>query len=103
MAEERAQRWGPEIEDLFQAIVSLRTKTEVARFFRDLCTMSELEAMAHRWDVARLLDQGLPYHEVARQTGASTATVTRVAQWLKRGENGYRLVLDRTKSRPKKR
>jgi uncharacterized protein YerC len=44
-----------------------------------------------------LLDEGLPYHEVAARTGASTTTVTRVAQWLKRGADGYRLVLDRRK------
>jgi uncharacterized protein YerC len=48
--------------------------------------------------VARLLDQGLPYHRIAEQTGASTTTVTRVAQWLRRGEGGYRLALDRQPS-----
>ena len=51
--------------------------------------------MAHRWQAAQLVDQGLPYHEVARQTGASTTTVTRVAHWLRHGEGGYRLALDR--------
>ena len=70
--------------------------TEVERFFRDLCTLSELEAMAHRWEVARLLEQGLPYLEIAERTGASTTTVTRVAHWLRHGEGGYRLALDRT-------
>jgi uncharacterized protein YerC len=52
--------------------------------------------MAHRLAAARLLDQGLPYHTVAERVGGSTTTVTRVAQWLRRGEGGYRLVLDRT-------
>ena len=56
---------------------------------------SELEAMAHRWEVARLLEQGLPYLEIAERTGASTTTVTRVAHWLRHGEGGYRLALDR--------
>lgn len=84
-----------ETDDLFDAILSLRTQDEAQRFFRDLCTLQELEAMAHRWHAARLLDQGLPYLEVAARTGASTTTVTRVAQWLKRGADGYRLVLDR--------
>jgi TrpR-related protein YerC/YecD len=88
-----------ELEDLLQAVLSLRTPDEAERFFRDLCTLSELEAMAHRWQVAKLLDRGLPYQEVARQAHASTTTVTRVAHWLRRGEGGYRLVLDRAKAR----
>ena len=74
---------------------SLETPAEAERFFRDLCTLSELEAMAHRWQVARLLEQGLPYLEIAQRTGASTTTVTRVAHWLRHGEGGYRLALDR--------
>ena len=85
-----------ETDELFDAILSLRTGEEAAAFFRDLCTLSELEAMAHRWQVARLVDAGLPYQAVASQTGASTTTVTRVAHWLRHGEGGYRLALDRT-------
>ena len=83
------------MEDLFEAIRSLEGTDEVERFLRDLCTLSELEAMAHRWEVVKLLDQGLPYQEIARQTGASTTTVTRVAHWLRHGEGGYRTALDR--------
>jgi TrpR-related protein YerC/YecD len=83
------------MRELFDAIVSLDRRAEAERFFRDLCTISELEAMAHRWEVARLLEQGLPYLEIAERTGASTTTVTRVAYWLKHGEGGYRLALDR--------
>jgi TrpR-related protein YerC/YecD len=85
-----------ETDELFQAILSLRTSEEAAAFFRDLCTLAELEAMAHRWQVARLVDAGLPYQAVATQTGASTTTVTRVAHWLRHGEGGYRLALERT-------
>ena len=81
--------------DLFATVASLRTKEEAERFLRDLCTRSELDAMAHRWQVARLLDQGLPYVEVAHRAHASTTTVTRVSQWLRRGEGGYRLALER--------
>ena len=84
-----------EIDDLLEAVLLLRTPAEAARFFRDLCTVSELQAMAHRWQVAQLVDQGLPYLEVASRTHASTTTVTRVAHWLRYGEGGYRLVLDR--------
>ena len=86
-----------EQSELYDAIASLKTRDEVERFFRDLCTRSELEAMAHRWEVAQLLDQGLPYLEVARRAHASTTTVTRVAQWLRNGEGGYQLALRRRK------
>ena len=86
------------MEALFEAIRSLRTRAEAEHFLRDLCTLSELEAMAHRWEVARLLEQGLPYLEIAERTGASTTTVTRVAHWLRHGEGGYRLALDRAAS-----
>ena len=86
------------MEDLFDAVKALRTRAEVEHFLRDLCTLSELEAMAHRWQVARLLEEGLPYLEIAQRTEASTTTVTRVAHWLRHGEGGYRLALDRTSS-----
>ena len=80
--------------------VSLRNVDEAERFLRDLCTLSELEAMTHRWQAAQLVDRGLPYHEVSKRTGASTTTVTRVAYWLRHGEGGYRLMLDRRRRRP---
>jgi TrpR-related protein YerC/YecD len=86
-----------EQKELFRAIASLKTADEVERFLRDLCTRSELEAMTHRWEVAQLLDQGLPYLEVAKRARASTTTVTRVAQWLRNGEGGYELALKRRK------
>ena len=86
------------MKELFDAIQSLETRDETESFFRDLCTLSELEAMAHRWEVARLLEQGLPYLEIAERTGASTTTVTRVAHWLRHGEGGYRQALDRAMS-----
>jgi TrpR-related protein YerC/YecD len=84
-----------EHRDVFRAIASLKNANEVEHFLRDLCTISELDAMAHRWQVAQLLDEGLPYLEVARRAHASTTTVTRVAQWLRRGEGGYALALKR--------
>jgi TrpR-related protein YerC/YecD len=86
-----------EQNELFDAIASLKSPAEVERFFRDLCTRSELEAMAHRWEVAQLLAEGLPYLEVAKRAHASTTTVTRVAQWLRNGEGGYELALRRRK------
>src|SRR5262245_38637316 len=100
MASEPSHPWQTrEITDLCEAITSLRTAEEAGRFLRDLCTLSELGAMAHRWQVVRLLEEGLPYVEISRQTRASTTTVTRVAHWLRYGEDGYRLVLDRMKHR----
>ena len=86
------------MRELFSAMLALETRAELERFFRDLCTLSELEAMAHRWQVAQLVDRGLPYLEISERTGASTTTVTRVAHWLKHGEGGYRLALDRAPS-----
>jgi TrpR-related protein YerC/YecD len=85
--------------ELCEAVADLETVEETERFLRDLCTISELEAMSHRWQAARLVDEGLPYHEVARRTGASTTTVTRVAYWLRYGEGGYRAAIDRAKAR----
>ncbi len=100
MSEQPSHEWRtPELRDLLESILRLRTPDEAERFFRDLCTLSELEAMSHRWHAARLLDEGLPYHEVSKRTGASTTTVTRVAQWLRHGQDGYRLALDRRSRR----
>jgi TrpR-related protein YerC/YecD len=87
------------MQQLFAAIESLDGPEETESFFRDLCTLSELEAMAHRWQVAQLLDRGLPYLEIAERTHASTTTVTRVAHWLRHGEGGYRAALDRLGAR----
>ncbi len=80
---------------LFQTILDLDGVTEAERFFRDLCTMGELRDMAQRWAVARMLDEGLHYADISRRTGASTATITRIASWLNHGEGGYRAALDR--------
>lgn len=87
--------WTNGMTDLCETILALETTDELRRFLRDLCTIAELEAMTRRWEVVQLLEQGLPYQEVSRKTGASTATVTRVAHWLRRGEGGYRLALER--------
>jgi TrpR-related protein YerC/YecD len=101
-----AARGGSTNEDLQQlaaAFLTLKTADEVAAFLRDLCTPAEIEALSHRLQVARLLAQGLPYATVAERVGASTTTVTRVAQWLRRGEGGYGIVLERTGSLPAQR
>lgn len=94
-----AEAWRtPETEALIGAILRLETLDEAERFLRDLCTLGELHALAQRWAVARLLDAGLHYAEISRQTGASTATITRIASWLNHGEGGYRLMLERLRA-----
>jgi TrpR-related protein YerC/YecD len=84
-----------EMAALFDAIVLLEDRREAERFLRDLCTLGELRDMSQRWAVVRLLDAGMHYAEISRRTGASAATVTRIASWLNHGEGGYRMMLDR--------
>jgi TrpR-related protein YerC/YecD len=81
--------------DLAGAMATLRDEQEALRFLRDLCTVTELREFAARWEVATLLDAGLSYHEISERTGASSATISRVNQWLRYGRDGYRLLLDR--------
>ena len=85
----------PEARALFDVILRLETPDETESFFRDLCTLGEIRDLGMRWSVARLLDQGLHYADISSRTGASTATITRIASWLRHGEGGYRLMLDR--------
>jgi TrpR-related protein YerC/YecD len=81
--------------DLFRAILALPDVPAAERFFRDLCTLKELHDLGQRWQVVQLLERGRHYAEIARETGASTATITRIAQWLHHGTGGYREALDR--------
>ncbi len=88
--------WGKEEKELFNAFLKLRTEEEVAAFCRDLMTIAEIKEFTKRWQVARLLDKKeLSYIEIADQIKTSTATVTRVNQWLEHGMNGYKTVLKR--------
>ena len=88
------------LDELARAFLCLRTRDEAKRFLRDLCTLGELEALAHRWQIARLLDEGkYSYLEITDRAGGSTATVTRVAEWLRGGTGGYLTALDRTRPR----
>ena len=92
----------PGLDELADAVVSLRTSDEARRFLRDLCTLPELEALAHRWQTVQLLEQGVPYLEIAERVPTSTATVTRVAQWLRHGTGGYRIALERVHPKRKR-
>jgi TrpR-related protein YerC/YecD len=84
---------------LFQAILTLRSIEECRAFFRDLCTPAELQALADRWTVVGLLQQGLPYREIQRHTGVSVTTVGRVARYLASGNGGYVLAARRLEMR----
>lgn len=81
--------------ELARAVVALETEDEALGFLRDLCTVPELLELGERWRVARLLDDGRSYVQIGRLTGASSATISRVSQWLRYGRGGYRLVIDR--------
>jgi TrpR-related protein YerC/YecD len=82
-------------DELIDAVLRLETPDEAARFLRDLCTLGELRDLAQRWAVVRRLEAGEHYASISRETGASTATITRIASWLNHGEGGYRAALDR--------
>lgn len=86
-----------EIDRLFEAILTLRTVEECYRFFEDVATIGEIKALAQRLEVARMLDAGTTYEDIAAATGASTATISRVKKCLHYGADGYRIVLERTR------
>ncbi|CFY03552.1 Trp repressor [Syntrophomonas zehnderi OL-4] len=84
-------------ELLVKALLSLKTEEEVWRLLDDLCTIAEVKAMTQRIHVAKLLFEDTTYNIIARETGASTATISRVNRCLNYGADGYRTVLDRLK------
>ena len=86
---------------LYEAILTLKTKEECYNFFQDLCTISELRSMEQRYEVAALLDSGMIYSEILSQTGASSATISRVNRSLLNGAGGYDMVLERMKEQSK--
>ncbi len=80
---------------LYDAMLALKNREECSAFLRDLCTIAEIDAMAERFAIARLLSKDVSYRSAADETGSSTTTVTRVAHWLHHGQGGYALVLKR--------
>ena len=87
----------PRNENMYKAILSLETLDECMKFFDDLCTVTELMAMEQRYQVASCLDDGMIYNDILAETGASSATISRVNRSLQYGRGGYEIVFSRVK------
>lgn len=87
----------PRCDDMYRAILTLKTVDECKQFFDDLCTVTELQAMEQRYQVAQYLDAGLIYNDILEKTGASSATISRVNRSLNYGMGAYRIIFDRMK------
>ena len=92
----------PRCDDMYRAILTLKTVEECKQFFDDLCTVTELQAMEQRYQVAQYLDAGLIYNDILERTGASSATISRVNRSLIYGNGGYESVLEKMKEKEKK-
>ena len=86
---------------LFDASLTLRNREECYRFFEDVCTVNELQALSQRFEVAHMLRDNRTYMDIAEITGASTATISRVNRSLNYGHDGYDLVLGRLQEQSK--
>lgn len=84
-----------EVDDLFDAVLTLQNKDDCYKFFEDVCTINELLSMAQRYEVAKMLREGHTYLDIADRTGASTATISRVNRSLNYGADGYDAVFTR--------
>ena len=91
----------PRNENMYKAILSLNSVEECMRFFDDLCTVGELMAMEQRYQVATCLNEGMIYNDILSETGASSATISRVNRSLQYGSGGYAIVFDRMKEEAK--
>lgn len=86
------------VDQLFDAILTLKNKEECYQFFEDLCTVNELMSLSQRFGVALMLEDKKTYVDIAKKTGASTATISRVNRALTYGVDGYELVFNRMKN-----
>lgn len=84
-------------EELYKAVIGLKNIDECQAFFEDICTISEIYAMAQRLEVAQMLDEDKSYNEISEKTHASSTTISRVSRCLNYGKGGYRIVLDKMK------
>ena len=83
------------VDQLFEAILSLKNKEECYIFFEDVCTINELLSLSQRFEVAKMLREKKTYLEISEKTGASTATISRVYRSLTYGNDGYEMVFNR--------
>ena len=83
--------------DMYKAILTLNTVEEAMAFFDDLCTVTEIQAMEQRYQVASCLDDGMIYNDILAETGASSATISRVNRSLQYGSGGYEIAFSRVK------
>lgn len=88
-----------EIKDLFEAILTLENVEDCYKFFEDICTIKEMQSIAQRLAVAKMLKAGETYQAIVNATGASTATISRVNRCLNYGDGGYNIVLKRLESK----
>jgi len=86
---------GEQLDQLFDAILTLKDREECYRFFDDIATMSEIQSFAQRIQVAKMLKEGHTYHAIVEESSASTTTISRVKRCLTYGNDGYQMVLDR--------
>ncbi len=84
-----------EVDTLFDGILTLKDREDCYRFFEDICTVNEIHSIAQRMQVAMMLARKCTYSEIEAETGASTATISRINKCLVYGADGYRRVLDR--------
>lgn len=84
-----------DIEELYSAILRLESVQECKKFFRDLLTEKEIEDIAERWKIAKMLVQGVPYSQIEQELGISSTTIARVHKWVKGGMGGYMLMMKR--------
>ena len=89
----------PRSDKMYEAILSLRSVEECKKFFDDLCSISELMAMEQRYQVAVCLDKGMIYNDILAETGASSATISRVNRSLQYGSGGYDIAFSRLKAK----
>ena len=87
----------PAVDELFEAVLLLKSKEECYQFFEDVCTVNELLSLSQRFEVARMLTEGKTYLDIAEKTGASTATISRVNRALLYGNDGYHMIFERMK------
>ncbi|WP_040212417.1 YerC/YecD family TrpR-related protein [Clostridium polynesiense] len=102
MGEYKSKLESEEMDFLFDAILSLKSREECYRFFDDICTINEIKALEQRLQVAKMLKQRRTYLDIASTTGASTATISRINRALNYGSDGYNLIFERIDWKEKK-